>query len=90
MGSGTADAEWVVPMRSDADEEKRVGQAARDGIAGNYKRLRTWGLSPQQLLVASTPTTALPLTTMSAYPCSTSARPSSFPWTHEHNGQWDL
>ena len=43
-----------------------MGRAARDGIVRNYKRLRTRGQSPQQLLVASTPTTASPLTTMSA------------------------
>ena len=61
-----------------------MGWAARDGIVGDYKRLRTRGLSPQQLLVASAPTTALPLTTMSA-----STRSPAYPWTNEYNTQWD-
>ena len=83
-GAGTAEAGWVLPRRSDADEEKRVGRAVSNGIMKNYKRLRTQGLSPQQLLVASIPTTTHLLT------MSTSCASSAYLWSLEHNTQWDL
>ena len=59
-----------------------MGWAVDDGIARNYKRLRTQGLSPQQLLVAFTPTLASLLTMSSTHTCLN-------PWTAAHNDQWD-